>query len=112
MAHPDLVKKFGHRPDGDLRRYYEPAVQAVADAGICIEINTAGLFKDVREMYPASDFLTLAAQASVPLVISSDAHAPAEVGRAFPAAIALAQSTGFTHTQRFSQRKRSTAPLA
>ena len=25
VAHPDLPKKFGYRPPGDLRRYYQPA---------------------------------------------------------------------------------------
>ncbi len=33
LGHPDLVKKFGHRPAGDLRRYYGPAVEAIAAAG-------------------------------------------------------------------------------
>jgi histidinol-phosphatase (PHP family) len=111
MAHPDLVKKFGHRPEGDLKRFYEPAIQAVVDAGVAIEINTAGLFKDVKEMYPAREFLELAAQARVPLVISSDAHAPQDVGRAFPAAVELARSCGFTELQRFRERTRQSVPL-
>ncbi len=112
MGHPDLIKKFGHRPGGDLRRFYEPAVAAVADAGVAIEINTAGLFKDVREMYPAFDFLTLARSAGIPLTINSDAHAPSEVGRAFPAAIELARAAGYTELVRFAGRTRRTMPLA
>jgi histidinol-phosphatase (PHP family) len=106
MAHPDLVKKFGDRPTGDLRRFYEPAIAAVADAGVAIEINTAGLYKDVQEMYPAPEFLRLAAAAGIPLVISSDAHAPAEVGRSFPAALELAKSVGYTELCRFENRRR------
>lgn len=111
MGHPDLVKKFGHRPEGDLRRFYEPAIQAVKDAGVAIEINTAGLYKDVAEMYPAPDFLKLAAAANIPLVISSDAHAPTEVGRSFPEAIELAKTCGFRQTCRFEQRKRRFVPI-
>lgn len=111
MAHPDLVKKFKHRPPGDLRRYYEPAVQACADAGVAIEINTAGLFKPVAEMYPAPEFLTLAAQAGIPLTINSDAHAAEEVGRAFPQAVELAHACGFRQLARFQSRHRTTAPL-
>ena len=106
MAHPDLVKKFGHRPAGDLRRFYEPAIQAVADAKVTIEINTAGLYKDVREMYPSREFLELAASANGPLVISSDAHSPQEVGRSFSEAVALAKACGFQELQRFSERTR------
>jgi histidinol-phosphatase (PHP family) len=104
MGHPDLIKKFGHRPSGDLRRYYEPAVAAVAEAGIAIEINTAGLFKDVQEMYPALDFLTLARSAGIPLTINSDAHAPHEVGRAFPEAVQLARAAGYSELVRFARR--------
>ena len=111
MAHPDLIKKFKHHPPGDLHRYYEPAVQACLDANVAIEINTAGLFKPVAEMYPAPAFLTLAASAGIPLTINSDAHAPEEVGRAFPAALALAQACGFTSLARFQNRQRRSVAL-
>jgi histidinol-phosphatase (PHP family) len=111
MGHPDLVKKFKHRPSGDLRRYYEPAVQACVDGKVAIEINTAGLFKPVAEMYPAPEFLTLAAGAGVPLTINSDAHAPEEVGRAFPEALALAAACGFTELARFTGRRRQLVAL-
>jgi histidinol-phosphatase (PHP family) len=111
MGHPDLIKKFGHRPDGDLRRYYEPAITAVAEAGIAIEINTAGLFKDVQEMYPAAEFLTLARAAKIPLTINSDAHAPIEVGRAFSAAVEFAKAAGYTELVRFAARRRTVVPL-
>ena len=112
MAHPDLIKKFGHRPAGDLRRFYEPAVAAVAEAGVAFEINTAGLFKDVGEMYPADGFLSLAHAAGVPLTINSDAHAPGEVGRAFAAAAELARAAGYTEVVRFAGRQRRSVPLA
>lgn len=112
MGHPDLVKKFKHCPSGDLRRYYEPAVQACLDANVAIELNTAGLFKPVAEMYPSPDFLTLAAAAGLALTINSDAHAPEEVGRAFPEAIVLAKACGFTELARFQGRQRSPAVLA
>lgn len=111
MGHPDLVKKFKHRPEGDLRRYYEPAVQACLEADVAIEINTAGLFKPVAEMYPARQFLTLAAAAGVPLTINSDAHAPEEVGRAFQEAVELAKTCGFQQLARFTNRQRRLVPL-
>jgi histidinol-phosphatase (PHP family) len=37
VAHPDLVKKFGHRPAGDLRRFYDPAIAAAAVHGTAVE---------------------------------------------------------------------------
>lgn len=111
LAHPDLVKKFGHRPSGDLTRFYAPAIDAIAAAGCAIEINTAGLHKPAAETYPAPAFIELAASAGIPLAISSDAHAPAELGRDFPHAIKLARSAGYRETVLFDKRRRRSEPL-
>ena len=111
VAHPDLPKKFGYRPAGDLRRYYEPVITALAETGVAFEINTAGLRKTCAELYPAPDFLTLAAQAKVPLLINSDTHAPGELCAGFAEGVGAAKAAGFTHTTRFARRERSAMPL-
>ena len=111
MAHPDLPKKFGHRPGGDLRRFYEPVIQALTDTDTAFEINTAGLRKPVNEMYPTLGFLEMARAAGVPLLINSDAHAPGEVGADFDRAIALAKAAGYTETLRFEKRRRRAVAL-
>jgi histidinol-phosphatase (PHP family) len=105
-AHPDLPKKFGHRPGGDLRRYYQPAIEAMAEHGVAFEINTAGLRKAAGEIYPAFQFLELAQQAGVPMLINSDAHAPSEVGFKFDLARELAREAGYTKVSRFDRRRR------
>jgi histidinol-phosphatase (PHP family) len=107
LGHPDLVKKFSHRPAGDLDRFYEPAIAAIAASGCAIELNTAGWHKPCAEAYPHPRFLELAHQAGVPLVISSDSHAPTEVARDFPQAIAWARSAGYHETLLFKHRNRS-----
>jgi histidinol-phosphatase (PHP family) len=106
LGHPDLVKKFACFPAGDPARYYEPAVDAIAAAGCAIELNTAGWHKPCAEAYPSNGFLELACSAGVPLVISSDAHAPEEISRDFHRAIALARGAGYRETQLFEQRRR------
>lgn len=111
LAHPDLPKKFGFRPPGTLTHYYEPAIEAAVKAGACFEINTAGLRKEVAEMYPSREFLTLAYSAGVPIVISSDAHAPAEVGADFDLAAELAREVGYTELATFEGRRRGSIPL-
>lgn len=112
LAHPDLIKKFGYRPAGDLRRFYVPAIEAVADAGSAIELNMAGLHKQCREAYPSGEFLSLAAEAGIPVTLSSDAHAPAEVARDFERGVRLLQEAGYTSTCLFENRARSQRPLA
>ena len=110
-AHPDLPKKFGLRPEGDLRHYYEPTIQALADTKSVFEVSTAGLRKEVREIYPSRQFLEMAFAADIPIVISSDSHAPGEVGIHFDQALALVRDAGYRSTVRFHGRKRIEVPL-
>lgn len=111
LGHPDLIKKFCHRPQGDLRRFYEPAIEAIAISGCAIELNTAGWHKPCAEAYPALEFLELARAAGIPLVISSDAHAPEEIGRDFAPAIDWAKAAGYTETLRWAEGKRTTESM-
>jgi histidinol-phosphatase (PHP family) len=111
VAHPDLPKKFGFRPTGDLRRYYEPVIAALAETGTPFEINTAGWRKECAEQYPAREFIELAHAAGVPLLINSDSHAVGELGAGFAEAVALAKGAGYTQTARFAQREISFVPL-
>jgi histidinol-phosphatase (PHP family) len=106
LAHPDLVKKFAHVPAGDLDRFYEPVIDAIAAAGSVIELNTAGWHKPCTEAYPAPRFLEMACAAGIGLVISSDAHAPGEVGRDFVRAIEVARAAGYRETVLFENRRR------
>jgi histidinol-phosphatase (PHP family) len=97
MAHPDLVKVWGAGrpgPERDPRHYYEPAVAAIAEAGVAAELSTAGLRKPVGELYPAEPFARMLADAGVPFALSSDAHLPEEVGYAYDRAVQLLGSIG------------------
>ena len=112
LGHPDLIKKFSYRPHGDLRRFYEPAIDSIARAGCAIELNTAGWHKPCEEQYPATDFLSLACSAGVPLLLSSDAHAPGEVARDFDRASTLALEAGYRETLLFEKRQRTQVRLS
>lgn len=112
LAHPDLIKKFGYKPEGDLNRFYEPVIDAIASSGCAIELNTAGLHKPCKEAYPEQSFLDLAYSAGIPLIISSDAHHPDEVARDFSEAIKIAKHAGYTQTLLLNQHERSFEPLS
>lgn len=108
IGHADLPKKFGIRPAQDCAPLYENFLHAVAKAGCAMELNTAGLRKDCREIYPSRQLLELAFQKNVPITFGSDAHAPGEVGMNFAEAVQLARATGYTKTCRFQGRQRET----
>lgn len=105
IGHADLPKKFGIRPSQDCTPLYETFLGAAATSGCAIEINTAGLRKDCKEIYPSRQILQLAFQKGVPITFGSDAHAPKEVGMNFAEAIQLAREVGYQKYCRFSKRQ-------
>ena len=115
LAHPDLVKVWGRDrplPGGDLRRYYEPAVEAIAESGIAVELSTAGLRKPVGELYPAAQFAALCVEAGTPFALSSDAHLPEQVGFEYDRAVEFLDGLGVGEICVFERRQRHLAPLA
>jgi histidinol-phosphatase (PHP family) len=110
LAHPDLVKMWGGgrpRPDGDLRRFYERAIDGIAESGVAIEVSTAGLRKATGEIYPAPALLEMCLEVGAPVALSSDAHVPGDVGHGYDAALELLESAGVSELCVFEHRSRS-----
>ncbi len=101
LAHPDLVKIFGARPEGFD---YGPVVDAIAGSGVAVEVSTAGLHKPVAELYPHPDFLAACRRRGVPVTLGSDAHHPDVVGQDFDLALELLRSAGYETITVFEQR--------
>jgi histidinol-phosphatase (PHP family) len=109
LAHPDLVKVWGAdapRPDGDLRRFYDLAMDGIADSDVAIEVSTAGLRKPVGEIYPAPAFLEMCLDAGRPVALSSDAHVPGDLAYRYDRALELLESVGVTEVAVFDGRER------
>jgi len=114
LAHPDLVKVWGRArpmPERDPRFYYEPAVEAIAETGIAVEVSTAGLRKPVGEIYPAPTFAVMCVDAGAAFALSSDAHVPGDIGYAYEQALEAMGSWGVTEIAVFEERERRLAPL-
>jgi histidinol-phosphatase (PHP family) len=111
IAHPDLVKVWGVRPEGDLRRFYEIAMDGIAETRPAIELSTAGLRKPVGELYPAAEFLEMGLEAGCPVALSSDAHLPEQVGHEYGRAQELLENVGATEIAVFERRERRLEPV-
>jgi histidinol-phosphatase (PHP family) len=114
LAHPDLVKVWGkerQRPDGDLRRFYELAMDGIAESDVAIEVSTAGLRKPVGEIYPAREFLAMCLEAGRPVALSSDAHVPEQLGYEYDKALEFLAGLGVTEIADFNGRERRMVPL-
>lgn len=114
LAHPDLVKVWGSDrplPEGDLRRFYEPAVEAIAESGIAVEVSTAGLRKPVGQLYPARELAEMCVEAGAEFALSSDAHLPQEVGYGYGQAVEFLREIGIERICAFERRQRRLEPL-
>jgi histidinol-phosphatase (PHP family) len=114
LAHPDLVKVWGRaemRPEGDPRRFYDLAMDGIADADVAIEVSTAGLRKPVGELYPAPAFLEMCLEAGRPVSLSSDAHEPEHLAHRYEEAVELLRSLGVERIAVFDRRRRTLEPL-
>jgi histidinol-phosphatase (PHP family) len=114
LAHPDLVKVWGKdrpMPEGDLRRFYYPAMEVIAECDVAIEVSTAGLRKPVGEIYPAPAFLEMAIDAGKPIALSSDAHTPEQLGWEYAQALELLDSMGVKELAVFEGRQRRMEPI-
>jgi histidinol-phosphatase (PHP family) len=114
VAHPDLVKYWGdgaRTPDGDLRRYYELAIDGIAEAGVAVEVSTAGLRKPAGELYPAPAFLQMALDAGARVALSSDAHRPQDVGADYEQALAVLDRLGVRELCVFDRRSCRVEPI-
>jgi histidinol-phosphatase (PHP family) len=114
LAHPDLVKVWGRErpvPEGDLRHYYELAIEGIGQSGIAVEVSTAGLRKRAQEIYPAPAFLEMCLEAGAPVALSSDAHRPEDVGADYERALELLERMGVGELCVFEKRVRRLEPI-
>jgi histidinol-phosphatase (PHP family) len=114
LAHPDLVKMWGPerpRPEGDLRRFYDRAMEGIAGSGIAVEVSTAGLRKPIGELYPGTAFLEMILDAGNPIALSSDAHVPDQLGFRYEDALETLGELGVTELCVFEGRERRMEPI-
>ncbi|MCA1985478.1 MAG: histidinol-phosphatase HisJ family protein, partial [Desulfovibrio sp.] len=98
--HLDLVKLFSRETharflaSAEGRHAVGQALDALAQAGMLLEISTAGLRKPCREIYPGPTVLGWALERGLACCPASDAHAPNQVAFAFDTLVAYAREHG------------------
>jgi len=109
LAHLDLVKVWGAgrpAPSKPPSTYYQLAIDRIRAADVAVEVSTAGLRKPVGEMYPSPELLHMCIEAGKPLVVSSDAHVPEDVGFAYDRAVEAVRNAGIEQVSVFDRRTR------
>jgi len=109
VGHLDLVKIWGNRPlRQTTRHYFEPVLKAIREHGLTVEINSAGLRKEVAEIYPEADLIGLMFDYNIPITFGSDAHHPDQIGEGLSIAYQVARKAGYRYLTRFDQRQKIT----
>lgn len=104
LAHVDVIKKYGLRPDVDPSPWYSAVVEASKASGTAVEVSSQGLRNPADEVYPAPVFLREFYEAGVPITLASDAHFPADAAWGHDEVVAAARAAGYTTRLRFERR--------
>jgi histidinol-phosphatase (PHP family) len=111
VGHLDLVKKFDFRPKKDITSLLLETVETISKSKMCVEINTSGLRKPCREIYPSEKLIKMCFDNGLPITLGSDAHSPEEVGADFDKAVGLLRKVGYFEIVRFTGRNREFVEL-
>jgi histidinol-phosphatase (PHP family) len=109
-GHLDLYKKFGHHATVDLSTDIAAALDAIAEAGMAVELNTSGLHY-VGEAYPSPAILLECHSRGIPTLVTADAHIPQHLTRGYDVGIGELRKAGYTQQAVFEGRRMSLVDL-
>jgi histidinol-phosphatase (PHP family) len=111
LAHPDLIKVAGHRPDAP-EEWWDRLAEAAATSNMAAEVSSAGWRKPVKEQYPAVPLLERLVARGVPLTTASDAHRLDHVADRAGALRSLLDSVGVSSLQGYKGRVGHAVPVS
>ena len=111
LAHVDVCKKFGYRPEVEPIHLYESVVQAALASGTAVEVSSQGLRRPAREIYPSPTFLKMLRNAGIKITLASDAHRAEEAAFGHNEVVAAAVAAGYSSHLRFDRRRSFEVPL-
>lgn len=105
VGHMDLYKKFGAQPTVDISEDIITALDAIAEAGIAVELNTSGWHKPIREAYPSAMIVKGCLKRGISIIVTADAHKTADIARDFNRGNLLLKGMGYQKQALFKDRK-------
>jgi histidinol-phosphatase (PHP family) len=121
LRRPSAAEQPGDRADGCTAAHRRPrvgeapnvteALDAIAEAGMVVELNTAGWCMPCQECYPSPRLLRACKRRGIPVTINADAHSAQDLVRDFRRAVALLRELGFTELARLEHRRIVLQPL-
>lgn len=112
VAHLDLPKIFCCRPTADLTEEIQAALDAIAAAGLAVEVNTAGWHRPCQEAYPSQELLQGCQRRSIPALVNADAHAISQLNRDLDRGAEWLRRAGYRQVVRLAGRRMVAVALA
>ncbi len=106
VGHLDLIKVFGFRPKSSIIDYVYPVIKEIKKSGMVVEVNSAGLRKDVKEVYPSKEILEIIFDENIDITTSSDAHSIKQVGYRLDEVENTLKSIGFKEVSYFEKKSK------
>ncbi len=89
----------------------DEALDAIAEAGMVVELNTAGWSMPCAECYPSPTLLRACRIRDIPVTINADAHSAQHLLRHFGRAVRLLREVGYHQVAHFEGRRIQLQPL-
>lgn len=109
LGHLDAVKVYGPDVFDVAAHEIEPTLDAIAESGIVVELNTSG-YRKCGELFPSPVLVERLHARGVRFTFGSDAHHPSELTHAAADVAALLDRIGVTELSAFSARERRSVP--
>ena len=107
LGHPFNIRLFKNIPDFDVSKYLERVAKALKLANMAVDVNTGTRYRyPIEEISPYKEFMKIAAEYELPIIISSDAHKPEDCGNFNDEAIVYVKNFGYNKMLRFKNRQR------
>lgn len=111
IGHLDIYRRYGDPVYGQAletahRGYAEPALRAIASAGVGIEINTSSIRRGAAEVYPGAELLRQCRDSGIQAVtIGSDCHTVADLGAGLTEGYAALAAAGYDTVHTYEGRR-------
>ncbi len=111
VGHLDLSKKFKQYPSIDLSAEIDATLDAIAAAGMAVEVNTSGWSLPCEDAYPSAELLGACRARDIPALVNADAHLPDHLRRDLERGAARLREAGYDEVVTFDRRERRPVPL-
>lgn len=78
----------------------------ISENKLCIEVNTAGMRKPIKEIHPSFEILKLCKKKGIPVTIGTDAHEVKQIEFYLDEGMKMIKNAGYAELAVFEKRKR------